>query len=92
MVRKRPGKVRDKLVYYPTVTREPFRSHVRLPDFVANGKLCADIGLQQIDSAQDRAMVCGGPAMLKDMQKVLDGASVVVGVTRRAARPLRACA
>ena len=64
--------VREKLVYYPTVTREPFRNQGRLPDLIGNGKLCDDIGLPQIDPAQDRAMICGGPAMLKDMRAVLD--------------------
>lgn len=64
--------VRTQLIYYPTVTREPFRNQGRLPDLIGNGKLCRDIGLSQIDPATDRAMICGGPAMLKDMRKVLD--------------------
>jgi len=64
--------VREKLVYYPTVTREPFRNQGRLPDLIGNGKLCDEIGLPHIDPAQDRAMICGGPAMLKDMRAVLD--------------------
>ena len=70
--------VRDKLVYYPTVTREPFRNQGRLPDLIANGKLCSDIGFPQIDPATDRAMICGGPAMLKDMRSVLDGAGFTI--------------
>ena len=37
--------VRDQLVYYLTVTREAFRNQGRLPDLIANGKLCSDIGL-----------------------------------------------
>ena len=70
--------VRDKLVYYPTVTREPFRNQGRLPDLIANGKLCNDIGFPQIDPKTDRAMICGGPAMLKDMRAVLDGAGFTI--------------
>ena len=70
--------VRDQLVYYPTVTREPFRNQGRLPDLIANGKLCSDIGFPQIDPTQDRAMICGGPAMLKDMRTVLDQAGFVI--------------
>jgi len=70
--------VREKLIYYPTVTREPFRNQGRLPDLIGNGKLCADIGLPQIDPAHDRAMICGGPAMLKDMRAVLDARSFVI--------------
>ena len=64
--------VREQLVYYPTVTREPFRNQGRLPELIGNGKLCSDIGLPQLDPEHDRAMICGGPAMLKDMRSVLD--------------------
>jgi len=64
--------VRDKLIYYPTVTREAFRNQGRLTTLIENGKLCSDIGLPPINPATDRAMICGGPAMLKDLRVVLD--------------------
>lgn len=64
--------VSKKLIYYPTVTREAFRNAGRLPVLIENGKLCADVGLPQLDPAVDRAMICGGPAMLKDLRVVLD--------------------
>jgi len=64
--------VRDKLIYYPTVTREAFRNQGRLTTLIENGKLCADIGLPQLHPDVDRAMICGGPAMLKDLRVVLD--------------------
>ena len=70
--------VKNQLVYYPTVTREPFRNQGRLPELIANGKLCSDIGFPQIDPASDRAMICGGPAMLKDMRAVLDTAGFTI--------------
>ena len=70
--------VREQLVYYPTVTREPFRNQGRLPDLIANGKLCRDIGFPQLDRATDRAMICGGPSMLKDMRAVLEEAGFVI--------------
>jgi ferredoxin--NADP+ reductase len=31
--------IRDKLVYYPTVTREPFRNRGRITDLIASGQL-----------------------------------------------------
>jgi ferredoxin--NADP+ reductase len=64
--------VREKLIYYPTVTREPFRNMGRLTDLADNGKLSADIGLPPLDPAVDRAMICGSPAMLEDTCKLLD--------------------
>lgn len=64
--------VRDKLIYYPTVTREPFRNRGRLTDLIDSGKLFEDIGLPQLDPAVDRAMICGSPSMLKDTSDLLD--------------------
>jgi len=70
--------VQDKLIYYPTVTREPFRNTGRLTTLLNSGKLCADIGLPQINPETDRAMLCGSPAMLTDLCQLLDGNGFVV--------------
>jgi ferredoxin--NADP+ reductase len=64
--------VRDKLIYYPTVTREPYRNRGRQTDLIESGKLFQDIGQASLDPATDRAMICGSPAMLKDIAKLLD--------------------
>lgn len=64
--------VRDKLIYYPTVTREPFRNRGRQTDLIENGRLFEDIGLPPLDPARDRAMICGSPNMLKDLSAMLD--------------------
>ncbi|MBC7787615.1 MAG: ferredoxin--NADP reductase [Methylophilaceae bacterium] len=65
--------VRSKLIYYPTVTREPFRNQGRLTDLITSGKLFEDIGLPPMNLTDDRAMICGSPQMLKDTEAVLDG-------------------
>jgi ferredoxin--NADP+ reductase len=64
--------VQQKLRYYPSVTREPFRNQGRLTDLIASGKLCADLGLPQLNPETDRAMLCGSPSMLKDTCALLD--------------------
>ena len=64
--------VRDKLIYYPLVTREEFRNQGRLTDLIENGKMAADIGLPPLNPATDRAMMCGSPSMLTDLCKILD--------------------
>lgn len=64
--------VREKLIYSPTVPREPFRNQGRLTDLMSNGKLFSDIGLPQFDLEQDRFMLCGSPSMLKDCCEILD--------------------
>src|SRR5688572_5167962 len=65
--------VREKLVYYPTVTREQFRNQGRLTDLIRNGRLFEDTGMPRLDPAVDRVMVCGSPSMLKDTCALLDG-------------------
>lgn len=64
--------VREKLVYYPTVTREPFRNEGRITDLVETGKLFEDLGLSPLNPETDRAMICGSPAMLADISAMLD--------------------
>ena len=64
--------VRDKLIYYPTVTREPFENQGRLTDLMRSGKLFEDIGLPPINPQDDRAMICGSPSMLDETSQVLD--------------------
>src|SRR3546814_11043671 len=48
--------VRDKLIYYPTVTREPWKYQGRVTDLFENGKLCRDIGLPDLNPETDRVM------------------------------------
>lgn len=64
--------VRDKLVYYPTVTREEYKNMGRITELMENGKLFSDIGLPDMDPEHDRFMICGSPSMLKDTCKILD--------------------
>ena len=65
--------VREQLLYYPTVTREPFRNQGRLTDLIASGKLFSDLGLPTPNPDEDRFMLCGSPAMLKDLTTLLGG-------------------
>jgi ferredoxin--NADP+ reductase len=64
--------VSQKLIYYPTATREPFRNNGRLTDLLDSGKLTRDIGLPDLNPETDRAMLCGSPAMLKATAAMLD--------------------
>lgn len=63
--------VADKLLYYPTVTREPFRNTGRITNLLQSGKLEADLGLPRLNKETDRVMLCGSPAMLDDLHKFL---------------------
>lgn len=62
-----------KLKYYPTVTREPFKTEGRITDLIASGQMFRDLGLPPFDPAVDRVMLCGGPSVLADLkQQLLD--------------------
>lgn len=64
--------IKEKLLYYPTVTREPFKNNGRLTDLMVSGRLTRDLGLPAIDPEHDRFMICGSPSMLKDTCAILD--------------------
>ena len=64
--------VAGKLKYYPTVTREPFRNQGRMTDLIESGKLFSDLGVPPLDPAVDRVMICGSPAMLRDLKRLLE--------------------
>ena len=64
--------IKEKLVYYPTVTREDFYNQGRLTDLMTSGKLFSDINLPQPNTEDDRFMICGSPSMLKDTVEILE--------------------
>jgi ferredoxin--NADP+ reductase len=64
--------VREKLHYYPTVTREPHPNHGRLTTLIETGRLFRNLGLPALDASTDRVMVCGSPQMLRDTRALLD--------------------
>ena len=64
--------VRDKLRYYPTVTRETYKNMGRITELMENGKIFQDLGVPNIDPAHDRVMICGSPGMLRDLKALLE--------------------
>ena len=64
--------IKNKLIYYPTVTREQYKNQGRLTDLMKSSKLFNDIGLPDFNIESDRFMICGSPAMLKDCCQMLD--------------------
>lgn len=64
--------VQEKLIHYPTVTRENYAHRGRITDLIESGKLFADIGQPPLNPAEDRVMLCGSPGMLKDLVRMLE--------------------
>jgi len=73
--------VRDKLVYYPTVTREPFKYRGRISHLIENGTLAHDVGLPPMARETDRFMLCGSVQMLADTKALLEGMGLTEGST-----------
>src|SRR6266702_3383791 len=71
--------IRAQLIYYPTVTRDPFRNRGRITDLITSGKLFSDIGLPGLEAAHDRVMICGSPALVADTRVLLGERGFVEG-------------
>lgn len=71
--------VRPRLLYYPTVTREPFRTTGRITELLASGRASADLGVPPLDPAGDRVMLCGNPALLAEASAMLEGRGFTEG-------------
>jgi len=71
--------LRDKLIYYPSVTREPFPVQGRITTLIESGKVFADLGLPAISPAQDRVMICGSEALNADVTELLEARGFVEG-------------
>jgi len=72
---------KNQLVYYPTVTREPFERHGRLTTLIETGQIFKDLGIDQtqFDPESDRVMLCGSMEMIKDMAKVCESQNLIEG-------------
>jgi ferredoxin--NADP+ reductase len=73
--------VASQLRYYPTVTRETYKTMGRIPELIESGKLTADLDLPELDPAHDRVMICGSPGMLRDLKQLLEGRGFTEGNT-----------
>lgn len=75
--------VRDKLLYYPSVTREAFPTQGRITTLIESGRIFADLGLPPLDPAHDRVMMCGSEAMNRDVKILLEARGFEEGANNR---------
>jgi ferredoxin--NADP+ reductase len=75
--------VTSQLRYYPTVTREQYRNMGRVTDLMRTGKLFGDLDVPSLDREADRVMICGSPAMLRDLKHMLEEQGFTEGSTSR---------
>jgi ferredoxin--NADP+ reductase len=62
----------EKLSYYPTVTREPFRNRGRITDLITSNQLFTDLHQGPLDIETDRIMMCGSPGMLEELKQLFE--------------------
>ncbi|QFU08070.1 Ferredoxin--NADP reductase [Rhodobacteraceae bacterium THAF1] len=63
----------NKLVYYPTTTREESPKMGRVTDLLKSGEIFRDLGIDGITAETDRAMVCGSMGLNTDLKEILEG-------------------
>lgn len=73
--------VSRQMLYYPTVTRESFERQGRIPDLVQSGQMARELGLPQLNPETDRVMICGSPAMLRDLKAMCERLGFAEGNT-----------
>jgi ferredoxin/flavodoxin---NADP+ reductase len=71
--------VADRLLYYPTVTREAFVNQGRIPELLSGDEFFDKIEVPAFNVEEDRFMLCGSPAMLKDTVAVLEAKGLTEG-------------
>jgi Flavodoxin reductases (ferredoxin-NADPH reductases) family 1 len=71
--------VQGRLKLHTTTTRQMFPRMGRITDLMASGKFFDDTGLPRISPEEDRAMICGSMAMLKDTSALLESFGLVEG-------------
>jgi ferredoxin--NADP+ reductase len=70
---------RERLTYFPSVTREPFPTTGRITTMIETGSLTERLGLPPLSPERDRAMLCGSEAMNADVRALLEARGFVEG-------------
>ena len=70
---------KEKLIYYPTVTREDFQNKGRVTDLLRSNRLFTDLEIEKFDPQKDRIMICGSTAMISDVRDIVEAAGFAEG-------------
>jgi len=63
----------QKLVYYPTTTRDKSPKMGRITTLIQDGTLFDDLDVSDFGPKKDRAMVCGSIGLNTDIKEILEG-------------------
>jgi ferredoxin--NADP+ reductase len=71
--------VEGRVQYYATTTRETSPRMGRITKLLTDGTIFTDLGIEPLDRANDRNMICGSMAMLNDVKDIAEAAGFVEG-------------
>jgi ferredoxin--NADP+ reductase len=71
--------VGGRLTYYATTTREDYPTKGRITDLIQNGRIFADLGIAPLNPREDRVMICGSMAMLRDTKSIVESLGFTEG-------------
>jgi len=73
------GEFAGRLVHYTTVTREPWANQKRITTCLEDGQIYRDLGVEPLNPACDRVMVCGSLDMISDVKTICEKAGLREG-------------
>jgi len=62
-----------RVTLYNSTTREESARMGRITALIGSGKFYSDLGIEKLDPATDRIMICGSMHMLKDVKELAEG-------------------
>ena len=76
---------KGRLRLYSTTTREDYPFMGRITDLMKSGKVFEDLGVEPIAADNDRGMICGSMAMLKETKEILEDFGLEEGANNKPA-------
>lgn len=73
------GEFSEQLKFYPMTTREHSAHMGRITDAMRSGAFFAETGLTPLNAQEDRVMICGSMAMLKDSATMCEEFGLIEG-------------
>ncbi len=77
--------VGDKLIHFPTTTREKSDKMGRITNLIKDGSFFTSLGISEFDPETDRIMICGSTDMTQELKKLFEEMGFEEGANSRPA-------
>jgi ferredoxin/flavodoxin---NADP+ reductase len=68
-----------RLLYFPSTTREESPQMGRITTLIENGGMCKALGIAPLNADEDRIMICGSMAFMKDIRALIEPMGFIEG-------------